>query len=339
MAGDATWRSLVSRPDDRAVPPPPPAASASNEASGLVVDQLVKRFGAFEAVRGVSFAVAPGEIFGLLGPNGAGKTTTLSMLATLLPPTSGDARVFGPSIVADVTAVRRVVGLAPQEIGLYPELTARENLTFFGRLYGLAGAALRARTDELLGLVGLAGRADDRVRTHSGGMQRRLNLACALVHRPRLLMLDEPTAGVDPQSREHVLDAIRALAREGTTVLYTTHYMEEAEQLCDRIAIMDEGKVVATGTIPELLRSLGLGDIIEVRGTIASEPQLRTIPGLQKIDAEPGRAHLFVDDASRALGAVAALVAERPGTLETLDVRPVDLKQLFMHLTGKSLRD
>jgi len=329
----------VSRPGERAVPPVAAATSAPVDPSGLVVDRLVKRFGTFEAVRGVSFSVVPGEVFGLLGPNGAGKTTTLSMLATLLPPTSGDARVFGPSIVTEVAAVRRLVGLAPQEIGLYPELTARENLTFFGRLYGLSGPALRQRTDELLALVGLAGRADDRVRTHSGGMQRRLNLACALVHRPRLLMLDEPTAGVDPQSREHVLDAIRALAAEGTAVLYTTHYMEEAEQLCDRIAIMDEGRVVATGTLPELLRLLGLGDIIELHGAIATEPRLRTIPGLQKIDAEPGRAHLFVDDASQALGAVAALVAERPGALDTLDVRPVDLKQLFMHLTGKSLRD
>jgi ABC-2 type transport system ATP-binding protein len=329
----------VSTPDEVAAPPAPTGVSAAREASGLVVEELVKRFGTFDAVRGISFTIAPGEIFGLLGPNGAGKTTTLSMLATLLPPSGGDARIFGTSIVSDVGAVRRLVGLAPQEIGLYPDLTARENLTFFGRLYGLGGQALRERTEELLGLVGLAGRADDRVRNHSGGMQRRLNLACALVHRPRLLMLDEPTAGVDPQSREHVLDAIRALARGGTTVLYTTHYMEEAEQLCDRLAIMDEGRIMASGTLAELLHLVGLGDIIEVRGAIASESRLGDVPGLQSIDHEPGRAHLLVTDASKALGAVAALAAERPGTLETLDVRPVDLKQLFMHLTGKSLRD
>jgi ABC-2 type transport system ATP-binding protein len=328
----------VSTPDEVAVPPAPTGQSTRGT-SGLEVDGLVKRFGTFDAVRGISFTIAPGEIFGLLGPNGAGKTTTLSMLATLLPPSSGDARIFGTSVVSDVAAVRRLVGLAPQEIGLYPDLTARENLTFFGRLYGIGGQALRERTEELLGLVGLAGRADDRVRNHSGGMQRRLNLACALVHRPRVLMLDEPTAGVDPQSREHVLDAIRALASGGTTVLYTTHYMEEAEQLCDRIAIMDEGRIVAAGTLAELLHLVGLGDIIELHGAIASEPRLRDVPGLQSIDLGPRHAHLLVTDAGKALGAVAALAAERPGTLETLDVRPVDLKQLFMHLTGKSLRD
>ena len=233
--------------------------------SGVCIENLGRRYGDLDAVRGISLEIAEGEIFGLLGPNGAGKTTTLSMIATLLRPSSGDAHVFDRSLREDVQAVRRLVGLAPQQVSLYPELTGRENLEFFGRLYGMGGASLRGRVDELLALVGLEARQDDRARVYSGGMQRRLNLACSLVHEPRLLLLDEPTVGVDPQSRENIFAAIRSIADAGTTILYTTHYMEEAERLCQRIAILDGGEVIALGSLEELFDIPGGGEVIEVR--------------------------------------------------------------------------
>jgi ABC-2 type transport system ATP-binding protein len=219
---------------------------------GVLIEELRKSFGPVEAVCGISLEIPEGQTFGLLGPNGAGKTTTLSMLSTLLEPTSGDARIFGERLRGDVRSVRRLVGLAPQEISLYPDLSAEENVRFFARLYGMRGSRLGERIDAVLELVGLDRWRRDRVRTFSGGMKRRLNLACGLVHEPRLLLLDEATAGVDPQSREHLLAAVERIAAGGATVLYTTHYMEEAERLCDRIAIMDEGRVIASGTLAEL---------------------------------------------------------------------------------------
>ncbi len=237
----------------------------------VVLTDLARRFGDLEAVRGISLRIAAGETFGLLGPNGAGKTTTLSMLSTLLPPSSGEAEVFGASLVHEVERVRRWVGLAPQQISLYPELTAEENLLFFARLHGVAAAQARERADALLEMVGLGHRRHDRVRIYSGGMQRRLNLACSLVHEPRLLLLDEPTAGVDPQSRENLFEAVRSVAAQGTTVIYTTHYMEEAERLCDRIAILDGGQIIAAGTLPELME------------LIDAEEPVRVVPKLERL--------------------------------------------------------
>jgi len=310
-------------------------------ALGVEVENLGKRFGTVDAVRGISLAIREGEAFGLLGPNGAGKTTTLSMLSTLLPPSSGDARVFGRSLTADVRGVRQLVGLVPQDVSLYPNLTARENLDFFGRIYGVAALPRRRKADELLELVGLTARAGDLVHTFSGGMKRRLNLACGLVHEPRLLLLDEPTVGVDPQSRQHILDAIQAIARGGTTVLYTTHYMEEAERLCDRIAIMDEGRIVAIGTMEELLRIVGIGEVIEIHGTLgeADQARLRTIPQVHHVETGERLTRLVVEDAARALGPIGAIVAERAGAIEEIDIHPVNLERVFMHLTGKALRD
>jgi ABC-2 type transport system ATP-binding protein len=308
---------------------------------GVDIDNLGKRFGDVDAVRGISLAVQPGEVFGLLGPNGAGKTTTLSMLSTLLRPSYGDATIFGKSVVSDVRGVRQLVGLAPQEVSLYPNLTAQENLDFFGRLYSMPHRRLRARADELLALVGLTARSDERVDTYSGGMKRRLNLACGLVHEPRLLLLDEPTVGVDPQSRDHILAAVRQLAQQGLTILYTTHYMEEAERFCDRIAIMDEGRIVAAGTLPELLQIVGMGEVIEIAGAAAEgeEARLRAIPGVTRVETTPGRTRLVVANARRALVPIADIVADRPDGVETLDIHPVNLERVFLQLTGKELRD
>jgi ABC-2 type transport system ATP-binding protein len=219
----------------------------------VAVRRLTKRFGERVAVDGISFAIGRGEIFGLLGPNGAGKSTTVNMLSTYLTPDGGEITVAGHTL-RDAMAVKRLVGVVPQELALYDDLTALENLDFFARIYDVPRGERRARAQEVLAMVGLADRAREPVKGFSGGMKRRLNLALGIVHRPAFLMLDEPTVGVDPQSREKIFDIIRDLQRSGTTLLYTTHYMEEAEQLCDRIAIVDDGRIVAMGTLEELLR-------------------------------------------------------------------------------------
>jgi ABC-2 type transport system ATP-binding protein len=310
------------------------------ESAGVELRDLGRSFDHVAAVRGISLHIEEGETVGLLGPNGAGKTTTLSMLATLLAPSSGDARVFGASLRGDVWTVRRLVGLAPQEISLYPELTADENLRFLGRLYGLGGARLRTRADELLDLVGLLPRRHDRVATYSGGMKRRLNLAGSLLHAPRLLLLDEPTVGVDPQSRDRIFEAIRELARQGKTIVYTTHYMEEAERLCDRITIMDEGRIVAVGTLGELLQILGMGEIVELSGLDeALDGSLASIPGVTKVERGERSTRIFVQSATRALPRIAEIVGTVGERIRGVQIYPVDLERVFMHLTGKQLRD
>jgi ABC-2 type transport system ATP-binding protein len=310
------------------------------ESAGVVLHGLARSFGEVEAVRGLTLHIEEGETVGLLGPNGAGKTTTLSMLAALLKPSSGDADIFGASLCRDAWTVRQLVGLAPQEVSLYPELTADENLRFFGRLYGLGGALLGKRADEMLDLVGLLPRRHDRIATYSGGMKRRLNLACSLLHAPRLVLLDEPTVGVDPQSRDRIFDAIRELARHGRTILYSTHYMEEAERLCDRITIMDEGRMVACGTLAELLQILGMGEIIQLSlGEELGDGRLASIPGIIKIERAEGSIRIFVESAVRALPAIAAIVAPAGAKLQGVQIFPVDLERVFMHLTGKQLRD
>jgi ABC-2 type transport system ATP-binding protein len=227
----------------------------------LDVVQLSKRYGPIQAVRDLSFHVDPGETYGLLGPNGAGKSTAISMVVGLAEPDAGDVRVLGRPMTTRATEVRSAIGLVPQEVAVYPDLTARENLRFFGRLYDLSGADLSARVDRVLDVIGLAGRADDRSREFSGGMNRRLNIGIGLLHEPQLLVLDEPTVGVDPQSRNAILDAVEQLSAAGMAVLYTTHHMEEAERLCDRIGIIDDGELRAEGTRQELTQHASQPDL------------------------------------------------------------------------------
>jgi len=217
------------------------------------VQNLVKTFGKYEVVKGISFTIGKGEIFGLLGPNGAGKSTTINMMCGYLEPTSGDTIIDGQSITRSPRDGKRMIGVVPQEIALYNDLNSLENLNFFGEIYGLSSQERRERSQDLLHFVGLYERRKEPVKNFSGGMQRRINMAIALMHQPAFLMMDEPTVGVDPQSREHIFDAIEQLRDQGTTILYTTHYMEEAERLCNHIAIMDEGRIIALGTLEQLL--------------------------------------------------------------------------------------
>ncbi|MFO0637434.1 MAG: ABC transporter ATP-binding protein [Nannocystaceae bacterium] len=289
---------------------------------------LRKRFGATEAVSGLDLAIAPGETFGLLGPNGAGKSTTIHMLVGVLAPDTGEVRIDGHA--ATDPDVRRRIGIAPQELAIYDELTAEENLAFFARVFGIHGARLRARIDWGLDFARLAERRRDRAGTFSGGMKRRLNLACAAVHGPAVLLCDEPSVGVDPQSRNHLFEAIERLASEGCTILYTTHYMEEAARLCDRVGIMDRGRMLAVDTVDALVAAHGGPATVTVE-LGADPPDTATLPGtrvgrtLSIPSAEPLRT---VAEIGRMDLEVARLTVERP-----------DLERVFLHLTGRSLRD
>ncbi len=270
----------------------------------IQVDNLHKAFGELKAVQGISFNVLQGEIFSLLGPNGAGKTTTISMLATLLRPDQGDALIMGHSIRNDPTGVKTVLGVVPQDIALYEDLSANENLYFWGKMYGLRGAALKQRVNEVLEIIGLTERAGGRVSKFSGGMKRRVNIGVALLHRPQVLYLDEPTVGIDPQSRRNILDSVVALKNQGMTVLYTTHYMEEAQELSDHIAIMDHGQMMAEGTHEELVKIVGEMSRINLTLSRESDALLaawKAIPGVKQITSEDSTHTVMVEDSNRAL--------------------------------------
>ena len=308
----------------------------------LVVDGVVRSFGDLKAVDGVSFRIAPGETYGLLGPNGAGKTTTISMVAGLLAADAGEVTVAGERMGPDAVAPKRHLGLVPQDLAIYPELSARENLTFFGRLQGMHGAALGERVTEVLELLGLSDRAKGPTKEFSGGMKRRLNIGIGLLHRPRLLILDEPTVGVDPQSRNAILESVEALSVEGMAVLYTTHYMEEAERLCDRIGIIDSGTLQAEGTRDELLRLTGEADTMRITGTgIRSEvtSALRALPLVDGVDATARELTLLVHDAPARVADVVTTASAAGMTLSGVEISRPDLESVFLHLTGKALRD
>ncbi|MFN2319687.1 MAG: ABC transporter ATP-binding protein [Dermatophilaceae bacterium] len=308
----------------------------------LVVDSVVHRFGDLTAVDGVSFRIAPGETYGLLGPNGAGKTTTISMVAGLLAAHEGTVTVAGESMGPRAVAPKRHLGLVPQDLAIYPELSARENLTFFGRLQGMRGTALTTRVAEVLDLLGLADRAKDPTKEFSGGMKRRLNIGVGLLHHPTLLILDEPTVGVDPQSRNAILESVEALSVEGMAVLYTTHYMEEAERLCDRVGIIDSGRLQAEGTRDELVRLTGEADTIRITGTGIGQPvetALRALPHVQQVDATPRELVLLVRDAPARVADVVRTATGAGMALNGVEISRPDLESVFLHLTGKALRD
>ena len=311
----------------------------------LQCTDLVKDFGELTAVGGISFEVQPGETYGLLGPNGAGKTTAISMIAGLLRPTSGSVRVLGRQITPAASSAKGAIGLVPQDIALYPDLSALENLTFFGRLQGMSGQRLKDRIATVLEVVGLADRAKDRIDTYSGGMKRRANIAVGLLHEPTLLILDEPTVGVDPQSRNSILQSVADLGASGMAVVYTTHYMEEAERLCDRIGIIDEGRLIAEGTKDALIAGLGEAASVAIRAEAASTAMeaWRTAVGgaagaLGVQLAEGGATITCADPSSAVAGAFAA--AEACGVaIAGVEITAPDLEAVFLSLTGKALRD
>ncbi|MEZ0396146.1 MAG: ATP-binding cassette domain-containing protein [Anaerolineales bacterium] len=310
----------------------------------LEVKDLVKKYGDFTAVKGISFAVEEGEIFSLLGPNGAGKTTTLSVLSTLYAATSGEAIIAGHSVTREPMAVRQIIGVVPQELALYEDLSARENLVFWGQMYGLSGQALSKRVDEVLEQIGLRDRAKERVKTYSGGMKRRVNIGIGLLHKPRLLFMDEPTVGIDPQSRRAILDSVKELNRLGMTVLYTTHYMEEAQELSDRVGIIDHGELIALGTQKELTRQVGEMESLILHIDESEDPQplaeaLRGLKEVRQADIGDHAVTLIVPEAEEALAPIVTRANELGVKIRSVDIREPNLEALFLHLTGRALRD
>jgi ABC-2 type transport system ATP-binding protein len=310
----------------------------------LEARNLVKKFGDFPAVNGISFDIIEGEIFSLLGPNGAGKTTTISMLSTLYVPTSGEATIGGHSITKEPMAVRNLIGVVPQDLALYEDLTARENLKFWGRMYGLFGKALNARIDEVLEQIGLTDKARQRVKTYSGGMKRRVNIGVGLLHKPKLLFMDEPTVGIDPQSRRLILDSVKELNKQGMTVLYTTHYMEEAEELSDRVGIMDHGELIALGTQAELTRQVGEMETLVLHLGENEDPErlaaaVRTLKMVLKADVNDHSVSVIVPQAEEALAPAVTKANELGIKIYSVDMREPNLEAVFLHLTGRALRD
>lgn len=331
----------------------------------LEVENLVKKYGDFEAVKGISFSVEEGEVFGLLGPNGAGKTQTISMLTGVISPTSGTARIGGYDILKQTSQVKKINGLVPQDLALYPTLSARANLNFFGRIYGLGGRELKERVDDVLRVVSLTERADGVVDKFSGGMKRRVNIAAGLVHQPRLLFLDEPTVGVDPQSRNHIFESVQRLNRErGMSVVYTSHYMEEVETLCNRAAIIDAGRIIALDTIKNLIGLLGGGVVYvgvnQVDETILAE--LSSLPAVKEsalvpqppappapdgkestTDVKPPAVNpvikIVAENNQQAVVNVLGYLNQHDIVITSLEIMQPNLESVFLHLTGKKLRE
>ena len=332
-----------------------------NEDKAIQVQNLFKYFNGLKAVQGVSFEAHAGEVLSLLGPNGAGKSTTISVLSGLLQPTEGDAFIMGHSIRHEPQEAKACLGVVPQDIALYPDLSARENLVFWGKMYGLRGAALKQRVDEVLDVIGLADRQRDRVAKFSGGMKRRVNIGVALLHKPQVIIMDEPTVGIDPQSRRHILDNVVELNRQGMTVLYTTHYMEEAQELSDHIAIMDQGQIIACGTHEELVHLVGEQTRIDLTLNVEAGRVLaawQQVEGVSRVSAgapperggngpEPDQSAgaaapvitVLVDDSNRVLPRLFEAATREGARITSVDIREPNLEAVFLHLTGRALRD
>lgn len=305
---------------------------------------LVRKFGDLTAVDNVSFTIQEGEIFSLLGPNGAGKTTTISMLSTLLAPTSGDAQINGFSIKNDNMQVRKYIGIVPQEVALYDDLTALENLQYWGKLYDLKGRELDQRVDVVLEQIGLSDRAKDRVKTYSGGMKRRVNIAAGLLHKPKLLFMDEPTVGIDPQSRRKILDMVKELNQQGMAILYTTHYMEEAQELSDRVGIIDHGKLIAVGTQEELTQQVGETDSIRILTDAMDDlpaiaAKLQGFDAITRIIVEETGLNLITNDAESSLAPIINQASQAGAHIKSIEIIEPNLETVFLHLTGRALRD
>jgi ABC-2 type transport system ATP-binding protein len=303
---------------------------------------LNKRFGEFVAVKNVNIDVKQGEIFSLLGPNGAGKSTTISMLSCLLEPSGGEAYVMGHSVMNEAQTVKLAIGVVPQDIALYPDLSARENLYFWGKMYGLRGNALSKRADEVLEIIVLADRQKGRVDKFSGGMKRRVNIGVALMHKPAIIIMDEPTVGIDPQSRRNILDNIKELNSRGMTVLYTTHYMEEAQELSNHIAIMDQGEIIAYGTHAELVKLVGELDRINLTINVDSENVIadwRTTTGVRNVSAEDGHLTILAEDSNVVLPRLFESATRAKVRITSVEIQEPNLESVFLHLTGKALRD
>ena len=294
---------------------------------------------------GLNLNIHEGEIFSLLGPNGAGKTTTINMISTLLTPTSGSITIGGFDVQKNPVKAKNLIGIVPQDIALYPTLSARQNLDFFGRMYGLGGKQLKIRVDEVLEFIGLAERADDNIETYSGGMKRRVNIGVGLIHKPKMVFLDEPTVGIDPQSRRSILDTVKLLnAEQDMTVLYTTHYMEEAQELSHRIGIIDHGEIIALGTLDELTQRVGEKDtlIFNVTNITAEiQTQLEAIGGVDNMLSVPekGELHIISNQGSTILSAVINVLNKHDIPLSSIQVEEPNLEAVFLELTGRALRD
>ena len=294
------------------------------------------------AVKGINLTIERGEIYSLLGPNGAGKTTTISMMSGLLTPTEGDVLIDGHSIVREPLTCKKLIGVVPQVIALYPALTARQNLEFFGKMYGLEGADLARRCDEVLDFIGLKDRQNERIEAYSGGMKRRVNIGVGLLHKPEVVFMDEPTVGIDPQSRRSILDAVKSLNKQGMTVLYTTHYMEEAAELSNRVGIIDHGELIASGKQGELTQMVGEKDVILLNvGEQAQQAvdALQNVPGIDSVSATDGTLRLLAGRGRQALPAVIKRLDDAGLVLQSVEVKEPNLEAVFLHMTGRALRD
>lgn len=309
----------------------------------IEVRNLGKTFKDKVAVEDVNFYMNEGESVGLLGPNGAGKSTTISMISTLLPPTKGTVKYHGEDVLKNPEKLRKDLGLVPQDIALYPELSAYENMKFFGKIYGLSGENLEEKIQENLKLVGLEDRQKDAVETYSGGMKRRINIAVALMHDPEIMIMDEPTVGIDPQSRNYILDMVRNLNREkGLTVLYTSHYMEEVEKLCDRVYIMDHGEIIASGTKAELKSILSNEETVQIQVVHKNElfrKQLAVQPGVNRVVENDQGYNLIISNGEQLLSKIFEIAKQTDAQITSLNIQTPTLEDVFLHLTGRKLRD
>ena len=302
----------------------------------IKVNAICKRFGDIEAVKKVSFDVRPGEIYALLGPNGAGKSTTIRCLSGLTVPDEGECLIHDFSIHSEPIKAKQYLGLVPQDLALYQDLSAQDNVQFWGRAYGLSGQTLKQHQAAVLEQVGLDKRAKEPVKNFSGGMKRRLNFACGIIHQPKALLLDEPTVGVDPQSREHLLTAIETLKQQGTAVLYTTHYMQEAERLCDRVGIIDQGEIIAQGSVTELRQQMGEKDLITLEGQFSDTDKGR-LGDYEILEFTPQQIRLMTSNASSQLSDILARFEAKQ--VHQASVQQANLESLFIKLTGRELRD